>query len=300
MADGHLHWAQPGAGAQWGGQHPGMPAPFSAEAQPGGGWAPQYPPASAGGLAPTHGGPAGADTASSFLRDARSQLLQPPAQPDPSAQAAGWQAQLRQHLERGRGQPPPQAPPGNGFGGVFGGASPQPPPQPGFHQGPRGGPPDDHSAIGGDAGGAVESTLLTEDEFQSSSAVEFGAGIAMSGCTIDGHLRDGDTMPRLEPLSNSVCLRITPTAIVFLHQYDRNFILEVPIGELYEITEDTEQKVVLLHTRNANGSALIQLSCHSQRKRIGIYKTLCIRKNALERLKRQQQQITRQYYSHQG
>eukprot|EP00756_Hemistasia_phaeocysticola_P001583 Hpha_TRINITY_DN11117_c0_g1::TRINITY_DN11117_c0_g1_i1::g.27892::m.27892 len=253
-----------------------------------------YPPA-----APVSGGGA-PDTASSFLRDARSQLFGAPAGgkgQDLSAQGGGgWQAQLRQHLDRAREQPGVQLPPGGPFvgGGGYGGGGG------GGHQRQQfdgfGQPP------GGDEAETVvgaDSTRLTEDEYQACCAVEFGAGIAMSGVTIAGVLRDGDEMPRLEPLANSVCLRVTPTAIIFLHQYDRNFILEVPITELYEITEDSDHKVVLLHTRNAFGSALIQLSCQSQRKRIGIYKTLCIRKNALERLKRQQQQISRAFYTQQ-
>jgi len=269
-----------------------------------------YPPAAAGGAAPGWGGappqsvplvPDGyrtqgsgnggaPDTASSFLRDARSQLFGAPqtgGRPqDPAAQGAGgWQAQLRQHLDRAREQPNFQFPPGAPSGGG-GGQQHQ-----NFGSGPQG---DEAEVVAG-----ADSTRLTEDEFQSCCAVEFGAGIAMSGVTIQGVLRDGDEMPRLEPLANSVCLRVTPTAIIFLHQYDRNFILEVPITELYEITEDSDHKVVLLHTRNAFGSALIQLSCQSQRKRIGIYKTLCIRKNALERLKRQQQQISRAFYTQQ-
>ncbi|KAJ9446445.1 hypothetical protein DIPPA_30631 [Diplonema papillatum] len=143
----------------------------------------------------------------------------------------------------------------------------------------------------------LESALLTEEEFQSNSAIEFGSGIELEGCTVDAHLLDDDPIPHLEPLSASVSLRITPTSIVFLHHYDRNFILEVPVTELYEITEDSEPKVVLLHTRNANGSALLRLTCASSRKRLAIYKTLCIRKNALERLKRQQQAITKDFHT---
>eukprot|EP01065_Artemidia_motanka_P048873 TRINITY_DN799_c1_g1_i2.p1 TRINITY_DN799_c1_g1~~TRINITY_DN799_c1_g1_i2.p1 ORF type:complete len:270 (+),score=61.19 TRINITY_DN799_c1_g1_i2:62-811(+) len=212
--------------------------------------------------------PMGGDhVSSSFLREARSQAMGGPGAPQPSG---GWQAQLSQHLDRVRAQPQPQPPSA---------AAPPLPQRPG----------DEPAAP--DVGG-MDSSALTEDEFQS-----YGQHISMSGVTIGGLLRDGDEMPRLEPLSNSVCLRITPTGIIFLHQYDRNFILEIPLSELYEITEDSDNKAVLLHTRNAVGSALIQLSCPSQRKRLGIYKTLCIRKNALERLKRQQQQIVRTHYT---
>ena len=53
---------------------------------------------------------------------------------------------------------------------------------------------------------------------------------------------------------------------------------------------------MLLHTRSGNGTALLELQCPSSRKRLGIYKTLCIRKNSLERLKRQQQAITKAYH----
>eukprot|EP01060_Flectonema_neradi_P027899 TRINITY_DN3753_c0_g1_i1.p1 TRINITY_DN3753_c0_g1~~TRINITY_DN3753_c0_g1_i1.p1 ORF type:complete len:282 (+),score=77.90 TRINITY_DN3753_c0_g1_i1:104-949(+) len=141
-----------------------------------------------------------------------------------------------------------------------------------------------------------DTLLLTEEEFQANSAIEFGSGISMNGCTVPVHLKDGDELPRLEPLSASVSLRITPTAIIFLHHYDRNFILEVPISELYELTQDGDAKVIVLHTRNTNGSALLELTCASTRKRLAIYKTLCIRKYALERLKRHQQVITNSAY----
>ena len=251
------------------------------------------------------------DTASSFLQGARNQFggsgIEAP-------QTGNWQAQLREMQNKQNiGQPPPQMQAAQQvpvqhqqhaqLQQQFAEMTPQhyptpsahpqvlpqqhPPPQPQVqvaHQQPP--PPVDYDTL-----------LLTEEEFQANSAIEFGSGISMNGCTVPTHLKDGDHMPRLEPLSASVSLRITPTAIIFLHHYDRNFILEVPISELYELTQDGESKVIVLHTRNTNGSALLELTCASTRKRLAIYKTLCIRKYALERLKRHQQVLTNSAYA---
>eukprot|EP01064_Diplonema_japonicum_P034550 TRINITY_DN7198_c0_g1_i2.p1 TRINITY_DN7198_c0_g1~~TRINITY_DN7198_c0_g1_i2.p1 ORF type:complete len:299 (+),score=47.69 TRINITY_DN7198_c0_g1_i2:53-949(+) len=289
---------------------------------------PTGPGAGAAGLAPSHEGEAlrpgwednakgsgSPDTASSFLKGVRSQFgsMVPQGQAEPTTdwemrlkqlQSSGVLQQMQQQQTQQQYHPPqsqqlqPQPQPQQ--------QHPQPHFMPPQHHQPQPQPtPQVHQAVPEDTAsvqhhspnGTRMPQLLTEEEFQCNSAIEFGSGISMNGCTIDRHLNDGDPMPKLEPLSSSVSLRITPTNIIFLHHYDRNPILEVPISELYEVIENYTTKNVLLHTRNANGSALLELICTSSRKRLAIYKTLGIRKNALERLKRQQNAITRAYHS---
>eukprot|EP00659_Diplonema_papillatum_P013476 gene13476-20766_t len=208
-----------------------------------------------------------ADTASSFLQGARNQFGSAAPQGGGDEQQ-DWQSQLRQ-LQGSRGSGPPQSggpahmysqPPGQVASRyqppspAAGAAAPhehatslrpeqhrvasQPPPS--VAHTPSYQPPPSQPAPQPEL--VLESALLTEEEFQSNSAIEFGSGIELEGCTVDAHLLDDDPIPHLEPLSASVSLRITPTSIVFLHHYDRNFILEVPVTELYEITEDSEPK----------------------------------------------------------
>eukprot|EP01059_Diplonema_ambulator_P002193 TRINITY_DN11847_c0_g1_i1.p1 TRINITY_DN11847_c0_g1~~TRINITY_DN11847_c0_g1_i1.p1 ORF type:complete len:305 (+),score=34.21 TRINITY_DN11847_c0_g1_i1:32-916(+) len=213
------------------------------------------------------------DTASSFLQGVRNQFGSMVPQGQLQEPATDWQArfkelqsksgsgvlhQLHQQQQQQMNQPfhqtpqkPPQAYPSQQ-------SQPPPQPQPPYMQPPQmqqplphyqPQPPPQHmhqpsvSEEAAPYSPANTRMLLTEEEFQCNSAIEFGSGISMNGCTIDRHLNDGDPMPKLEPLSSSVSLRITPTSIIFLHHYDRNPVLEVPISELYEVIENYTTKV---------------------------------------------------------
>eukprot|EP00760_Papus_ankaliazontas_P008109 PhM_4_TR13670/c3_g1_i1/m.19355 len=128
---------------------------------------------------------------------------------------------------------------------------------------------------------AVPDDIITPADIDAASTVEYAGGIALCGAAA-GQQQPGQRLPTLHP---DVLVRFTPSSIGLHGREDFALLLDVPLGELCELSEDVGVGALQLELRNARGTALLELVVPDGSKRVSMYKVLCARKTTWERTK---------------
>jgi len=130
---------------------------------------------------------------------------------------------------------------------------------------------------------AEDEERFTSLDIDAMSRVEYAGGLTLSG-TVGGPVAGGtpSTLPRI---AGDVSVNLTMRGIVVCDRPSGQPLLEVPLGELCQLTEDVGLSSLLLEVRNGNGTALLEIGTTDSRKLASLYKALCVRKNTWEREK---------------
>ena len=149
-----------------------------------------------------------------------------------------------------------------------------------------GGPADQPSAPNGAPPAAGDEGGLSAPELAALRVVELDSKVKVSA---DVSNRSASTPMEemspskltLQPLCDDATAKVFPKHVVFARA-NGSPVVEIVIGELFELTEDDTRHSLTFYLQRTSGVAVIEVACANAATRSALYKIVCAKRNQLD------------------